>query len=354
MRIGVPREIKPLEGRVGLVPEACADLVQAGHQLFLEAGAGNASGFPDDRYQSVGVEIVPDAAALYGETELVVKVKEPVGPELDLLRSDHLLFSFLHLAAEPALTHRLQDIGLTAVAFETVQESGRLPVLAPMSNIAGRLAVQVGNTFLHRPRGGKGLLLGGLAGTGRGRVVILGAGNAGGHAARMAAAMGAEVTVFDNNMERLDVMRQLGHNVTALYAYREQMNEAISQADLLIGAILTPGAAAEHLVNADLVASMEEGSVIVDIAVDQGGCVETTRPTTWEEPSFVHSGVIHFGVTNMPGAVPKTASQALSAALIPYVKILAAKDWKANPALTAGINVEAGKIMHPALPGFTG
>jgi alanine dehydrogenase len=297
---------------------------------------------------------VPDAAALYGEAELVVKVKEPVEPELGLLRPDHLLFSFLHLAAEPTLTRRLLDIGLTAVAFETVQESGQLPVLAPMSNIAGRLAVQVGNTFLHRPRGGKGKLLGGLAGTERGRVVILGAGNAGGNAARMAAAMGAEVTVFDKDMQRLDAMRQLGHNVTALYAYREQMDQAISRADLLIGAILTPGAAAEHLVNADLVASMEEGSVIVDIAVDQGGCVETTRPTTWEEPTFSHSGVTHFGVTNMPGAVPRTASQALSAVLIPYVRQLASDGWETNPALKAGINVQAGRIVHPALPGFGG
>jgi alanine dehydrogenase len=354
MRIGVPREIKPLEGRVGLVPEACGDLVQAGHELFLEAGAGVASGFTDESYHAVGVKTVPDAAALYGEAELVVKVKEPVEPELGLLRPDHLLFSFLHLAAEPTLTRRLLDIGLTAVAFETVQESGQLPVLAPMSNIAGRLAVQVGNTFLHRPRGGKGKLLGGLAGTERGRVVILGAGNAGGNAARMAAAMGAEVTVFDKDMQRLDAMRQLGHNVTALYAYREQMDQAISRADLLIGAILTPGAAAEHLVNADLVASMEEGSVIVDIAVDQGGCVETTRPTTWEEPTFSHSGVTHFGVTNMPGAVPRTASQALSAVLIPYVRQLASDGWETNPALKAGINVQAGRIVHPALPGFGG
>ncbi len=354
MRIGVPREIKPLEGRVGLVPEACADLIQAGHQLFLETGAGEASGFPDERYHEVGVTTVADAAALYGEAELVVKVKEPVGPELELLRREHLLFSFLHLAAEPALTQRLLDIGLTAVAFETVQKSGGLPLLAPMSNIAGRLAVQVGTTLLHRPRGGKGKLLGGLAGTERGRVVILGAGNAGGNAARMAAAMGSEVTVFDKNMGQLEAMRKLGHNVTALYAYREQINQAVSRADLLIGAILNPGAAAEHLIGAELVASMEQGSVIVDIAVDQGGCVETTRPTTWEEPTFTLSGVTHFGVTNMPGAVPKTASQALSAALIPYVKLLAAPDWRRNPALLAGINVEAGRVMHPALPGFAG
>ncbi len=349
MRVGVPREIKPLEGRVGLVPEACETLVQAGHRVFLESGAGAASGYPDRQYRTFGVEIVPDAAALYGEAELVVKVKEPVDPELELLRPDHLLFCFLHLAAEPDLLRRLLAIGLTAVAFETVAEEGELPILAPMSDIAGRLATQIGSTLLHRPQGGKGLLLGGLAGVQRGRVVVLGAGHAGGNAARVAAALGAEVVVFDRNRHKLAALRDLGGNVTTLYPYRELIEREVTRADLLIGAVLLPGAKTPRLVSKSQVAGMEEGSVIVDIAVDQGGCIETIRPTTYADPTYRVDGVTHFGVTNMPGAVPRSASQALSAALIPYALALAEPGWRENPALLAGINVEAGEIRHPAL-----
>lgn len=349
MKVGVPREIKPLEGRVGLVPEACGALIQAGHRVLLESGAGAASGYSDRHYQAVGVEIVPDAAALYGEAQLLVKVKEPVGPELELLRSDHLLFCFLHLAAEPDLLQRLLEIGLTAVAFETVVEGRELPILAPMSDIAGRLAAQIGATLLHRPQGGKGLLLGGLAGVQRGRVVILGAGHAGGNAARVAAALGAEVAVFDRNRHKLAALRDLGGNVTTLYPYRELIEREVTRADLLIGAVLLPGARTPRLVSQSQVAGMEEGSVIVDISVDQGGCIETIRPTTYADPTYRVDGVTHFGVTNMPGAVPRSASQAHSAALIPYALLLAGPAWKENPALLAGINVEAGEIRHPAL-----
>ncbi len=349
MRVGIPREIKPLEGRVGLVPEACGELVRAGHEVFLEQQAGVASGFPDQLYRQAGVQILPDAAAVYEQAQMVVKVKEPVGPELDLLRSDHLLFSFLHLAAEPALTKRLLEIGLTAVAFETVEEAGRLPVLAPMSDIAGRLAVQIGSQLLYRPQGGKGLLLGGLPAAERGHVVILGAGNAGGNAARMAAALGARVTVLAKGREELAQMRDIGPNVSGLYAYAHKVDEYVRQADLLIGAVLIPGARAPRLVSAEQVAGMEPGSVVIDISVDQGGCIETTRPTTYEAPTYTISGVTHFGVTNMPGAVPRTASQALSASLIPYVLRLAVGSWQECPALAKGINVQAGKIVHSAL-----
>jgi alanine dehydrogenase len=350
MRIGIPREIKPLEGRVGLVPEACAELVQQGHEVFLESGAGDASGFGNEHYRALGVEILPDAASVFERAQLLLKVKEPMGAELDMLRGDHLLFCFLHLAAMPDLLQRLLDIGLTAVAFETVEEADGLPILAPMSDIAGRLAVQIGTRLLHRPQGGKGLLLGGLPGVERGRVVILGAGNVGENAARVACALGAEVTVFDKKRPKLARMRALGDNVTALYPYREQMDKAVRQADLLVGAVLITGVKAPRLVSAAQVASMEEGSVIVDVAVDQGGCIETTRPTTYEDPTYGVSGVTHFCVTNMPGAVPRTGSQALSAAVIQYVKMLAGeKNWADNPALSSGINVQKGEIIHPGL-----
>ena len=349
MKIGIPREIKPLEGRVGLVPDACGELVHRGHRLFLEQGAGEASGYPDAQYTRLGVNILPDADTLYGEAELIVKVKEPVGPELERLQPHHLLFSYLHLAAEPALMQRLLAIGLTAVAFETVEEGGRLPLLAPMSDIAGRLAIQVGTHLLHRPQGGKGVLLGGLPAADRGRVVVFGAGNAGGNAALLAAAGGALVTVFDRKPEKLMEMRALGDNVTALYPYRDQVEREVARADLLVGAVLLTGARAPHVVTESQVAAMGEGSVIVDIAVDQGGCIETTRPTTYEAPTYQVHGVTHFCVTNMPGAVPRTASQALSASLIPYVVKLADGGWRDDPALVKGINVAAGQVVHPVL-----
>ena len=349
MRIGVPKEIKTLEGRVALVPDACSALVAAGHELHVETGAGAASGFADADFEAAGARIAPDAAAVYRIAELVVKVKEPQPSELPLLRRDQLLFCFLHLAAGRELAAALCGIGLTAVAFETVQEPTGLPLLAPMSDIAGRLAVQIGAHLLHRPQGGRGLLLGGLPGAPRGRVVVLGAGHAGGNAATLAAAMGAEVLVFERNAARQREMHALGGNVTALYPFPRSVDRAVREADLLIGAVLVPGAAAPRLVSADQVAGMRPGAVIVDIAVDQGGCVATTRPTSYADPTYVVSGVTHFGVTNMPGAVPRTASQALAAALVPYVLQLAAGDWRGHAALAAGVNVDAGHLAHPAL-----
>lgn len=350
MKIGIPREIKTLEGRVGLVPDACGELVRAGHRVFLETGAGVASGYADEEYTRLGVETLPDAAALYGAAEMIVKVKEPVGPELELLRRDHLLFSYLHLAAETALMKRLIGIGLTAVAFETVEEAGRrLPLLAPMSDIAGRLSVQLGATLLQRPRGGKGLLLGGLPAAERGRVVIIGGGNVGMNAARVAAALGAEVTLFDREREKLELARGIGDNVTALYPYAEQLERSVLGADLLVGAVLLPGARAPRLVTRAQVAAMMPGSVIADVSVDQGGCIETTRPTSWDDPTYVEEGVVHFAVTNMPGAVPRSASQALSASVLPYALKLAAGGCRATPALERGVNLENGEVVHPAL-----
>jgi alanine dehydrogenase len=349
MRIGIPREIKPMEGRVALVPAAAAELVRRGHRILIERSAGLGSGFSDEDYRRVGAEVAPDADSLYGEAELIVKVKEPVGPELDRLRRDHVLFSYLHLAADPALMRRLQDIGLTAVAFETVEDAaGRLPLLAPMSDIAGRLAAQIGAGLLRYPEG-KGLLLGGLPGADRGRVVVLGAGTAGSSAALVAASLGAEVVVFERRHERLEAVRAIGPNVTSLYPYAEQIAREVGRADLLIGAILVTGERAAHVVGADTVRRMERGSVVIDISVDQGGCIATTRPTSYEAPTYVWEGVVHFGVTNMPGVVPKSASQALSAALLPYLFAIAQPDWARHPELGRGINVAGGKVVHPAL-----
>jgi len=350
MRIGIPREIKTLEGRVALVPAACGDLVQAGHEVFIEAGAGNKSGFCDEDFTQIGVKVLPDAEALYGKAELVVKVKEPIDGDLQYLRSDHLLFCYLHLAAEPKLTDRLLDIGLTGVAFETVEEDdGTLPLLAPMSNIAGRIGVQVGTHLLHQPEGGRGVLLGGLPAADRGHVVVLGAGAAGGNSARLAAASGARVTVFDKRQDRLAEMMAVGPNVTALYPYGDTVTEFVSKADLVIGAVLVTGARAPHVISREMISSMNEGAVVVDISVDQGGCIETTRPTTYADPTYQVDGVTHFAVTNMPGAVPRTSSQALSAAILPYVQHMARPDWKAVEALTRGVNVRDGALVHPAL-----
>ena len=350
MRIGIPTEIKPREGRVALIPAAAGELVKQGHEVYLQSGAGLLSGYPDNLYQQLGVYLVADAEALYASAKLIVIVKEPVEPELSLLTSEHILFSFLHLAALPELTERLCSIGLKAIAFETVQRSdGKLPLLAPMSDIAGRIAVQVGTHLLHASMGGRGLLLGGVPAAERGKVVVLGAGVAGGSAVHLASRLGAEVVVFDRNREKLEAMRAFGANVTSLYPHQDSIREQVNSADLLVGAVLVAGQKAPHLVNEDDVRQMRPGSVIIDISVDQGGCIETTRPTSYEAPTFVKHGVIHFGVTNMPGAVPRTASQALSASLIPHLGELANDPNVLSVALQRGINIDAGEIVHPAL-----
>jgi len=349
MNIGIPREVKVLEGRVALTPEAVGELVKFGHQVFIEKNAGDLSGYADKDYQQAGANILDSAEKVFDSAKLIVKVKEPQPSEWPLFGADHLLFSYLHLAAEPALTKALLNIGLTAVAFETISDNASLPLLAPMSDIAGRVAVQAGSYLLHQPQQGRGVLLGGLAGTERGNVVVLGAGVSGSNAVRMAAGIGANVTVFDRNREKLDAMRQIGANVTALYANSSAIAAAVKQADLLIGAVLIPGAKAPHLVSTDMVKQMKQGSVIIDISVDQGGCIETTQPTTYENPTFIKYGVVHFGVTNMPGAVPRTASQALSAALVPYILRLCQPGWEQEHDLSAGINLKDGKTVLPAL-----
>ncbi len=335
---------------MGLTPAACAELVRAGHEVCVENDAGVLSGYPNEQFEAIGVKILPSAEEVYGAAEMVVKVKEPVDADLKHLREDHLLFCYLHLAALPELTQSLCDIGLTAVAFETVEDQlGRLPLLAPMSDIAGRLAIQISTHLLHQPQGGKGILLGGVPAAKRGKVVILGGGVAGGNSAVLAAGLGAEVTVFDMDRDKLERARGLGANVTGLYPHSADVAMAVAEADIVVGAVLITGERAPHVVSADMVASMDPGSVVVDISVDQGGCVETTRPTTYDDPTYVHDGVIHFTVTNMPGAVPRTASQALSAAISHYAVVLAGGNWRGHEGLLKGINVEAGKVVHPAL-----
>ncbi|MEK6770175.1 MAG: alanine dehydrogenase [Pseudomonadota bacterium] len=349
MRIGIPREIKTREGRVALIPAAVAELVRAGHEVFIEAGAGQASGYPDADFREAGALLLDGAAAVFERAQLIVKVKEPLPDEVERLRPGHILFSFLHLAALPDLARRLQAKGVTAIAFETVEEGGRLPLLAPMSDIAGRLSIHIGTTLLHGYHGGRGLMLGGMPSTERGNVVILGAGNAGGNAVAVAAALGAQVTVFAPHREALERMYRLGPNVTALPPYAAQIEEAVRQADLLIGAVLIPGASAPKLVTTAMVKRMKPGSVIIDISVDQGGCIETTRPTDYENPTYIEHGVVHFGVTNMPGAVPRTATQALSTVLTPYILRLTAPGGLEDPAIAHGINIADGRIVHPAV-----
>lgn len=347
MRIGIPAEIKPQEGRVVLVPSAVGELVGAGHEVAVQSGAGAGSGYADADFEALGARILPGAAELYGWAEMVVKVKEPIAPEYGLLRKEHLLFCFLHLAALPDLTRILSEKGLRAVAFETVAEDGGLPILQPMSEVAGRLATQVGTTLLHRHHRGRGVMLGGLASSDRGHVVVLGAGNVGLNAIQVAAAIGARVTVLSRGRWSQLRAHAVGPNVTALPPHDDLIREAVRDADLVIGAVLVPGDRAPRVVDRQLVGEMRPGSVIVDVSVDQGGCVETTRPTTWAEPTYVVDDVVHFAVTNMPGAVPRTSSQALSTALLPYVLRLASGENDA--VLEAATNVVGGEIVHPAL-----
>lgn len=349
MRIGVPKEIKPGEWRVALIPAAAAALVRAGHRVLIQAGAGAGSGYADADYRAAGAEIVPTAEALYGEAEMVLKVKEPLPPEYERLRRDHLLFSFLHLPANPPLARTLCDRGLTAVAFESLEENGELPLLAPMSDIAGRLAAQIGATLLHRHHGGSGTLLGGTGAAEPGRVVILGAGAAGRSAAALAAAFGSQVTVFGRQRERLARVQALGPNVSAHPAERARIAAAVREADLVIGALRVPEGVAPKLVSVEDVRAMRPGSVIIDICIDQGGCVETIRPTRYDEPTYIEHGVVHFAVPNMPGAVPRTASQALAEALAPYAQRLArtgAGRVQEDEALARAVNVAGGRIVH--------
>lgn len=354
MHIGVPKEIKDQEFRIGLTPAAVRALTDHGHRVAIETQAGIGSGFSDQDYIEAGAQIAPDAAAVY-EQPMVVKVKEPLLAEYPLLRKDQILFTYLHLAASRELTEALLQSGTTCIAYETVAlADGRLPLLTPMSAIAGRLAVQFGARFLEKQQGGRGVLLGGVPGVASGHVVILGGGIVGTEAARIAVGMGARVTILDVSLDRLAYLEDLfGSRVELLFSTRQAIEQVVPGADLLIGAVLVTGRRAPKLVSREVVRRMRSGSVIVDVAVDQGGCVETLRPTSHSAPVYIDEGVLHYGVPNMPGAVPWTATQALTNATLPYVVKLAELGFPAatdhDPALALGINIAHGRLVHPAV-----
>lgn len=355
MRIGVPREIKTNENRIALVPAGAAALVAAGHQVYIETGAGVGSGFEDSDYEAVGATIVFDAASAWGHAELLLKVKEPIAAEWKYLRDDLVLFTYLHFAADEQLTKAHLASGATCIAYETVELPSReLPLLTPMSEVAGRMAVQQGAKYLEKLYGGRGVLLGGVPGVAPANVVILGGGVVGTNAAKMAAGLGARTVILDLSLERLRYLSDvMPANVQFIHSNRHTILEQISTADLVIGGVLIPGAKAPRLIGRDDLAVMRKGSVIVDVAVDQGGCVETIRPTTHENPTYVVDGVIHYGVSNMPGAVPRTSTLALTNATLPYAMQLANRGWKAalrdNAALRKGLNMTGGTATYRAV-----
>jgi alanine dehydrogenase len=355
MRIGVPKEIKVHEYRVGLVPASVRELVGHGHEVRVETGAGAGIGCPDADYREAGATIAASAAEVFGEAELIVKVKEPQLPECALLRAGQLLFTYLHLAADRPQAEALVASGAQAIAYETVTASdGSLPLLTPMSEVAGRMSVHVGAGLLHKAAGGRGVLLGGVPGVPPAKVVILGCGVAGTHAAEMAVGMRASVTAIDRSLKRLrELDQQFRGDVHTLYSTADAIEREIRDADLVIGAVLVPGASAPRLVTEAMVRGLRPGTVLVDIAIDQGGCFETSRPTTHADPTFVKHGVVHYCVTNMPGAVARSSAFALNHATLPYVQAIAGLGWEAaaarDPGLAAGLNVSAGRIVHPAV-----
>ena len=352
MRIGVPKEIKTNENRVALVPAGAEALVSAGHEVFVETGAGIGSGFEDEAYTAVGAQIVPDAATAWGRAELLLKVKEPIRSEWGYLRRDLTLFTYFHFAADEELTRAHLASGATCIAYETVELPSReLPLLTPMSEVAGRMAVQEGAKYLEKLFGGRGVLLGGVPGVAPAKVVILGGGVVGVNAAKMAAGLGAKVVVLDLSLERLRYLSDvMPANVQLIHSNRHNILEQITTADLVIGGVLIPGAKAPKLVRQADLARMRPGAVIVDVAVDQGGCVETIHPTTHENPTYTVDGIIHYGVANMPGAVPRTSTLALTNATLPYAVQLANKGWrqalKDNGALLRGLNMSAGQVTY--------
>ncbi len=356
LTIGVPKEIMPGEGRVALSPGDCAALVQAGARVFLETAAGDASGYTDADYQQAGVAVLATAAELYQAAELIVKVKQPLPADLELLNSHHIVFSFLHLAADPALVARLCEIGLSAIPFEAVSDQDRFPLLAPMSAIAGRLAVLRGADLLCGDNT-RGVLLGGVRGSDSGRVVVLGAGVAGSHALAMAVALGADVAAFDLNLKRLSALGQRWPQIQTHEASPEAIAEFCEQADLVIGAVMLAGRRAPVVLSQTTIARMSPGTVIIDIAIDQGGCVEGVRTTSAQQPVYRQSGVLISAVANMPGAVPRTATQALSSVITPYImQLVVAWDRSRepdtpvpSPALVRAMAIQAGRVVDPVL-----
>jgi len=352
MRIGVPKEIKNNEYRVGMVPAGVRELVVAGHEVLVETGAGNGIGVDDAQYKAAGASIANAAAEVFERADLVVKVKEPQPAECAMLRPGQVLFTYLHLAADPVQAKGLMKSGATAIAYETVTApNGSLPLLTPMSEVAGRMSIQVGAASLQKANGGFGILLGGVPGVQPAKVVILGGGVAGKHAAEIAVGMRADVTIVDRSLDRLrELSATFGASLLTAYSTTETVERLVREADLVIGAVLVAGAAAPKLVTRAMLSTMKRGAVLVDISIEQGGCFETSRPTTHADPTFVVDGVIHYCVANMPGAVPRTSTFALTNATLPYVRALADLGWQAalkrDPGLAAGLNVHAGEITH--------
>ncbi|MGZ8729829.1 MAG: alanine dehydrogenase [Thermoanaerobaculia bacterium] len=361
MRIGVPTEIKDNEYRVGMTPAGARDLAADGHQVLVQKGAGNGSGFSDEEYATAGAKILPDADAVYSESDMIVKVKEPVGPDLQRMKDGQLLFTYLHLAPVPDLTATLLKKKIVGVAYETITDERRrsLPLLTPMSEVAGRMSVHVGAYYLHKPNNGRGVLLGGVPGVLPADVVIIGGGVVGTNAAKMAVGLGARVTILDVSLDRLRQLDDIFRGeIQTLASSRAHIEEAVRRADLLIGGVLIPGAAAPKLVTRDMISQMKKGSVIVDVAIDQGGCVETAHPTTHSDPVYEVDGVVHYCVANMPGAVPRTSTIALTNATLPYTRMLANRGFdkavRENAGLAEGVNVYQGEITYEAVASSQG
>jgi alanine dehydrogenase len=355
VRVGVPKEIKTDEYRVALTPAGARELAEHGHDVLIEAGAGKGSTIADSEYQAQGARVVRDAAAVFEEAELVLGVKEPQASEVEMLRPEHTLFTYLHLAPDPELTRGLCDSGATCLAYETVEDSrGRLPLLAPMSEVAGKIATQAGAFFLEKPMGGRGVLLGGVPGVAAATVLVIGGGVVGLNAAFIAIGMEADVFVFDRNIDRLrDLDVAFGGRASTVYSSTLAIEEMLPQADLVIGAVLIHGARAPYVIKRSQLGLMKERAVLVDVSIDQGGCFETSRPTTHSDPVYEVDGVTHYCVTNMPGAVPVTSTFALTNATLPYVMALADNGTQGaiaqDPGLRSGVNVAAGQVTHPAV-----
>ena len=348
MNIGIPKEIKAQENRVSIIPGSVLELVKRGHRIIVQTGAGIGASYTDEQYLAAGAEIAPDAATVFREAELIVKVKEPQPSEVAMLTPQHILFTYLHLAANRDLTESLAATGCTAIAYETVEVNRHLPLLEPMSEIAGRMSAIVGAYHLAKHNGGRGCLLGGVPGVAPGRVVIIGGGTAGVNAARVARGIGADVTILEVDLERMRFLDITMENAHTVYSNEANLSELLPRVDLLIGAVLVPGARAPKLVTREMLRMMQKGSVFVDIAVDQGGCAETTRATTHENPTYEEEGVLHYCVANMPGAYARTATQALNNATQPWITLIAEKGVPAacatRPALLGGINTLGGHI----------
>ena len=355
MIVGIPKEIKNNENRVGMTPAGVNELVRRGHTVYVQKGAGENSGFPDEQYERVGAKILPTIADVYAVAEMIVKVKEPIEPEYPLIRKGQLLFTYFHFASDRKLTDAMLASGATCLAYETVElKDHSLPLLIPMSEVAGRMATQEGARFLERPQGGKGKLMGGVPGVKPAKVLVIGGGVVGYAAACVAAGMGADVTIADLSLARLRYIDEVRPaNIKTLYSSEFNIRAELPTADLVIGAVLIPGAKAPHLITRDMLGLMEKGSVLVDVAIDQGGCFETSHPTTHSEPVYEVDGILHYCVANIPGAVSATSTLALTNATLPYALKLADKGWEKacaeDEALYKGLNVVDGKIVYPAV-----